>query len=101
MSRVSVFPRSGILTGAVLLLLSTAAPAVQFSPAEIAERPYWEDFLRTAAIVGAVQLGEEEAVTTPWELTLQKDGVVRCREELVSKVIDRLIAELGEAAVLY
>ena len=77
MSRVSVFPRSGILTGAVLLLLSTAETAVQFSPAEIAERPYWEDFLRTAAIVGAVQLGEEEAVTTPWKLTLQKDGVVR------------------------
>jgi hypothetical protein len=77
MSRISVFPRSGILTGVVLLLLSTAATAVQFSPAEIAERPYWEDFLRTAAIVGAVQLAEEEAVTTPWKLTLQKDGVVR------------------------
>jgi hypothetical protein len=77
MSRVSLFPRSGILTGAVLLLLASAAAAVQFSPAEIAERSRWEDFLRTAAIVGAVQIGEEEAVTTPWKLTLQKDGVVR------------------------
>jgi hypothetical protein len=77
MSRISLFPRSGILTGAVLLLLATAVAAVQFSPAEIAERSRWEDFLRTAAIVGAVQLGEEEAVTTPWKLTLQKDGVVR------------------------
>ena len=77
MSRIALFPRSGILTGAVLFLLSAALAAVQFSPAEIAERSHWEDFLRTAAIVGAVQLGEEEAVTTPWKLTLQKDGVVR------------------------
>ena len=77
MRRTSVSPKSGILTGAVLLLLSSALPAVQFSPAEIAERSSWEDFLRTANIVEAVQLGEEEAVTTPWKLTLQKDGVVR------------------------
>jgi len=77
MRHTSVSPKSGILTGAVLLLLSSALPAVQFSPAEIAERSSWEDFLRTANIVGAVQLGEEEAVTTPWKLTLQKDGVVR------------------------
>ena len=77
MRRISVFPRSWILTGAVVLLLSAVATAAQFSPAEIAERSRWEDFLRTANIVGAVQLGEEEAVTTPWKLTLQKDGVVR------------------------
>jgi hypothetical protein len=77
MSRIALFPRSGILTGAVLLLLSAALTAAQFSPAELAERSRWEDFLKTANIVGAVQLGEEEAVTTPWKLTLQKDGVVR------------------------
>jgi len=77
MRRTSVSPKSGILTGAVLLLLSAVLTAVQFSPTEIAERSSWEDFLRTANIVGAVQLGEEEAVTTPWKLTLQKDGVVR------------------------
>ena len=77
MRRTSVSPKSGILTGAVLLLLSAVLMAVQFSPAEIAERSSWEDFLRTANIVEAVQLGEEEAVTTPWKLTLQKDGVVR------------------------
>jgi hypothetical protein len=77
MSRISLFPRSGILTGVVLLLLATALAAVQFSPAEIAERSRWEDFLKTANIVGAVQLGEDEGVTTPWKLTLQKDGVIR------------------------
>jgi hypothetical protein len=72
-----MFPRSRILTGGVLLLLSATVTALQFSPAEVAERSHWEDYLRTANIVGAVQLGEEEAVTTPWKLTLQKDGVVR------------------------
>ncbi len=77
MSRISVFQRSWSLTGALILLLSAIATAAQFSPAEIAERSRWEDFLRNANIVGAVQLGEEEAVTTPWKLTLQKDGVVR------------------------
>lgn len=77
MSRISLFPRSGILTGAVLLLLATALAAAQFSPSEIAERSRWEDFLKTANIVGAVQLGEDEGVTTPWKLTLQQKGVVR------------------------
>jgi len=77
MRRVSISPKLKILKGAVLLLLSAAVTAVQFSPTEIAERSRWEDFLRTAKIAGAVQLGEEEAVTTPWKLTLEKDGLVR------------------------
>lgn len=77
MRPISMSPGLRILSAAVLLFLSTAASAGQFSPAEIAERPRWEDFLRTAVVVGAVQLGEEEGVTTPWKLTLEKDGVVR------------------------
>jgi len=77
MRNISMSLRYGILTGAALLLLSAAVTAAQFSPTEIAERSHWEDFLRTAAIVGAIQFGEEEAVTTPWKLTLEKDGVVR------------------------
>ena len=36
MSRISVSSISGILTGAVLLLLSASVTAVQFSPAEVA-----------------------------------------------------------------
>ncbi len=65
------------LSTAALLLVSAAALASQFAPTEIAERPRWEDFLRTAKIAGAVQFGEEEAVTAPWKLTLEKNGVVR------------------------
>ena len=43
----------------------------------MAERPEWEEFLATAAIVGQEQLSGSEAVTNPWKLTLQKDGIKR------------------------
>jgi hypothetical protein len=49
----------------------------QILPEEVAERPKWEEFLKTADIVGQEQLGGLEAVTNPWRLTLSKDGVTR------------------------
>ncbi len=49
----------------------------QFTPAEIAERPKWEEFLATASIVRQEQLTGEEAVTNPWKLALEKDGIKR------------------------
>jgi len=52
-------------------LLSVA----QFTPEELAERAKWEDYLMTAQIVGQVQMGGREAVTEPWRLTLEKDGI--------------------------
>jgi len=47
----------------------------QFTPEEIAERAKWEEFLQTAEVVGQVQMGGREAVTEPWRLTLEKDGI--------------------------
>jgi len=47
----------------------------QFLPEEVAERPKWEEFLKTAEIVGQVQLTGPDSVTNPWRLTLSKDGV--------------------------
>lgn len=48
----------------------------QFTPEEVAEREKWEEFLETAEIVGQEQpFNEREAVTKPWVLTLEKDGV--------------------------
>lgn len=48
----------------------------QFTPEEVAEREKWEEFLETAEIVGQEQpFSEREAVTKPWVLTLEKDGV--------------------------
>ena len=49
----------------------------QFTAEEIAAFDKWEDFLRTAKVVAQVQLTGTLAVTSPWELTLEKDGVQR------------------------
>ena len=49
----------------------------QFTPDEVAEREKWEEFLKTANIIGQKQLGIREAVTEPWELTLEKNRVTR------------------------
>jgi len=50
----------------------------QFTPEELAEREKWEEFLTTAEIVGQEQpWGEREAVTRPWRLTLEKDGLTK------------------------
>jgi hypothetical protein len=49
----------------------------QFTPKELAEREKWEEFLKTAKITGQKQQKSREAVTEPWDLTLEKDGVTR------------------------
>jgi hypothetical protein len=49
----------------------------QFSAAELADFDKWEDFLRTAKVVNQEQLAGALAVTNPWVLTLEKDGVQR------------------------
>jgi hypothetical protein len=50
----------------------------QFTEDEATERAKWEEFLRTAEIVGKDQpFSDREAVTKPWVLTLEKDGVTK------------------------
>ncbi|UCC39890.1 MAG: hypothetical protein JSV96_00035, partial [Candidatus Aminicenantes bacterium] len=50
----------------------------QFTPEELAERSKWERFLREAKIVSySRDFKESEAVTEPWTLVLEKDGVTR------------------------
>lgn len=49
----------------------------QFTPEELAEREKWEEFLETAKIIGQKQQKSREAVTEPWDLTLEKNGVTR------------------------
>jgi len=63
------------LVAAVLLGLSfLCVPALfaQLTPAELAQQAQWEDFLKTADVVGQKQLSGEEAVTNPWVMTLKK-----------------------------
>jgi hypothetical protein len=49
----------------------------QFIPEELAERAKWEEFLKTAEITDSYQMKSREAVTGPWVLTLEKDGIKR------------------------
>ena len=60
----------------VIVLGSSFQSIAQFTKEEVAEREKWEEFLKTAEIVAQDQPFEKrEAVTDPWVLTLEKDGV--------------------------
>jgi hypothetical protein len=61
----------------IIFLGMSLLSVAQFTPEELAERAKWEDFLNTAQIVGQEQMSGEEAVTNPWKLTLEKDGITR------------------------
>lgn len=64
-----------LLLAMVFVLGSARESWAQFTAEEIAEREKWEEFLATAEIVGQQQMVSREAVTSPWVLTLEKDGV--------------------------
>ena len=50
----------------------------QFTPEEVAEREKWEEFLTSAEIIKSEQpFSKREAVTEPYVLTLEKDGVTK------------------------
>lgn len=59
----------------VIVLGFSFQSTAQFTKEEIAEREKWEEFLKTAEITGQEQMKSREAVTSPWVLTLEKDGV--------------------------
>ena len=64
------------LLAAGLFLIASSAWA-QFLPEEIGERPKWEEYLKTARIVGSLQITGPEAVTEPWKLSLVNGSVTR------------------------
>ena len=50
----------------------------QFTSGETAEREKWEEFLKASKIISSSKdFSESEAVTEPWTLVLEKDGVTR------------------------
>ncbi|MGB8959444.1 MAG: hypothetical protein WCC00_10610 [Candidatus Aminicenantales bacterium] len=67
---------------AMLVVLAVVALGIgsglraQLDPALVADYDKWEDFLRTANVTAQKQLTGALSVTNPWELTLEKDGVV-------------------------
>lgn len=60
-----------------ILFLGFNLPVLaQFTPEEVAERGKWEEFLATAEVIDQSQpFSDREAVTNPWVLTLEKEGV--------------------------
>jgi len=60
-----------------ILILGFNLPSfAQFKPEEVEAREKWEEFLRTAEVIGQDQpFSDREAVTKPWVVTLEKDGV--------------------------
>jgi hypothetical protein len=63
-----------VLAFGIIFLVSLVPCFAQFTPEEIAERPKWENFLLNANVVKEEQI-RSEAVTNPWHLTLELDGV--------------------------
>lgn len=62
----------------VIFLGFSFQSVAQFTKEEIAERDKWEEFLKTAEIVAQEQpFKKREAVTEPWVLTLQKEGITK------------------------
>ena len=57
-----------------LLIGSCYFLSAQLSPEIKVKRDFWEDFLKTAKIVDKKQISGKEAVTSPWKLTLEKEG---------------------------
>jgi len=65
-----------IFFGLVIVLGFSFQSLAQFTKEELTDREKWEEFLKTAEIVGQDQpFDKREAVTDPWVLTLEKDGV--------------------------
>ncbi len=60
-----------------ILFLGFDLPSfAQFKPEEVEARDKWEEFLQTAEVIDQGQpFSDREAVTKPWVITLEKDGV--------------------------
>jgi len=69
--------KSFLIITLFLLIAQSYKVIAQFTPEELAEREKWEEFLKTAEIIGQTQMKSREAVTEPWTLTLEKDGITK------------------------
>ena len=63
------------IIGFILIVGFSTQAAAQFTSEELVEREKQEKILQEANIVGQEQLRGSEAVTEPWILELEKDGV--------------------------
>jgi hypothetical protein len=59
------------------MMMFSVFSMAQFTKEEIAEFEKWEEFLANAKIVSSRPWVETRAVTDPWVLTLEKDGITK------------------------
>ncbi len=64
-----------VLVLAGLAFVQAPRLLAQFTAEELAQRPQWEEFLKTAKVIKEEQMTGREAVTSPWVLTLQLGDV--------------------------
>lgn len=69
--------RKPALSLVILTVLCSAAAYGQFTADEAAEFEQWESFLAEAEVTGGEQMQGRAAVTNPWVLQLEKDGITR------------------------
>jgi hypothetical protein len=50
----------------------------QFTAEELAEREKWEEFLKTAEVIGYEQMISRKSVTYPWKIELERNGITNC-----------------------
>jgi hypothetical protein len=66
-----------LLNGVFIFLVFHSLAIAQFHQEQLAEREKWEEFLHTAKVIGQKQMKGRHAVTSPWKLELEKDGIIR------------------------
>jgi hypothetical protein len=66
-----------LFTFVLFFLVFQSLAFAQFSPEELAEREKWEEFLNTAEVTGQKQMISRQAVTHPWKIELERDGVTK------------------------
>jgi hypothetical protein len=64
-----------LFCGILLSLVFHSLAIAQFPPEQLAEREKWEEFLMTAKVIDQKQMKGRHAVTSPWVLELEKDGI--------------------------
>lgn len=68
--------RKAIILSALIIVLGFSVQSVaQFTKEELAERDKWEKFLEDADVVSEEQMQTRAAVTNPWVIQLEKEGV--------------------------
>jgi hypothetical protein len=72
-----IMRKTRILFIGLMVLFMIHPVFAQFTPQELVEREKWEEYLKKAKVIEAVQMDPEKGITQPWKLTLEREGIRR------------------------